>query len=151
VIMALTVDKVPRTIFDPGFEFSRNGPGVQDAGQGGCSVIDLGFNRVEGQLLRQYKFTEDVSNFDVEGLVKHKFRHVTLDSDYVYPSHIGALKYALIAICYENEGAIGPAAQYWEKCYEFLEHEKATSNIGVTRTLPQDPWGLGASKPSSMM
>ncbi len=149
-LMAVTVCDSPRNIFEDSHEFHSNGPGIMDAGDGGCIVIDLGFNLVDDQYCRQYKFTEDVTTNELVGLVKYRFQHVTLDSDIVSPSNIGALKHAILAICYEGEGALEASIAYWEEAYRILNKEKETSNIGVIKSMPQNPWGIGINKTSNM-
>lgn len=151
-LMAVAVDKGPTNIMDEGLEFTQGGPGVEDAGEGGAVVIDLGFNTVSGQEVRQYKFLMDIAaTTTVEGLVKRRYVFLEDDSDLIYPSSVGALKHALFALHYEEEGDIDRAQQFWDKCYSILATQKATNNVGVVRTRPSNPWGFMTDKPVNMM
>jgi hypothetical protein len=151
-MLAIALDDHPYDIFSEEHEFSQNGPAVQDAGEGGCIVIDLGFNEVSEESVRQYKLTMDSTDFDtIEGLLKKRFVYLENDTDLIYPANIGALKHALLAICFENESDIQRAQAYWEQAYSILNSEKAVNNIGVKRPLPQSPWGMGLPKPDSLL
>lgn len=149
-MIAVNIDDGPRSIFEDTHEFSANGPGTRDAGEGGSIVIDLGFNLVNGQYLRQYKFTEATANAELEALFKLRFQSVTINSDIVVPSNVGALKHAILAICYENEGALAVSLEYWAECTKILSREKETSNTGVIKTMPQNPWGVDLPTPQNL-
>lgn len=151
-LIAVAVDDVPYPIIDEGLEFMQTGPGVEDAGQGGNVVIDLGFVEVSNELVRRYKFLMDIgATTEVEGIVKKRFVHITNDTDYIYPSHIGALKHALLAICFENEGDIARSQAYWEECYVLLAQQKSTNNTGVVRPHPAQNYGFMIDKPRNMV
>lgn len=151
-MIAVAVEESPKDIMDEGHEFTQGGPGTQDAGEGGNLVVDLGFNEVSGKDLRQYKFLMSINAGDtVEGLLKRRFAHLVHDSDVIRPANIGALKHGLLAICFENEGDPQRSQAYWNICYDILNKEKATNNIGVTRTRPTQPWGFQTQGPTNIM
>jgi len=151
-MIAVAVEESPRSIMDEGHEFTQGGPGTQDAEEGGSLVVDLGFNEVSGEDLRQYKFLMQISATDtVEGLLKRRFVHLVDDADVVRPANMGALKHGLLAICFENEGDPQRSQAYWKLCYDILNKEKATNNIGVTRSSPTNPWGFQMGGPTNIM
>jgi len=150
-ILAILVDDCPWDIFDKTHEFHPNGPGAHDAGEGGTYIVDLGFSTVTDQLIRKYKFLCDVSNADtIEALAKQRFVCLENDTDLIYPSHVGALKHALIAVCLENETDYVRSQEYWKLAYDLLDDEKETRDIGVQKPLPQNPWGISQDKPYGM-
>jgi hypothetical protein len=151
IMLAVNVDEVPREIIGQQLEFMPNGPGQEDAGEGGSVVIDLGFVEVAGEMLRQYKFLMDVDAAEVEGLLRRRYVYLAQDTDYVKPANLGALKHALLGIVFENEGDLDRALEYWEECNRILNAEESTIKSGTHDPSPANPWGFMTDKPMQML
>ena len=151
-LIAISINDNPKPIMARQFEFMEAGPGVEDAGKGGGLVIDLGFEDSGGTALRKYKILQDVvSTTEIEGLLKKRFKYLTLDTELVIPANIGALKHALLAIVYENEGDIQRSAAFWNECYAILQSAKQVNKAGVTNPNPQQQWGFMTNKPYNII
>lgn len=151
-LIAVAIEDNPTPIMARQYEFMESGPGIEDAGKGGGVVIDLGFEDSGGTALRKYKILQDISSSTkVEGLLKKRYKYLTLDSELVFPANIGALKHALLAIVYENEGDIERSTAFWAECYDILQSAKQTSKAGVVNPNPQQPWGFMTDKPYNMI
>ena len=151
-MIAVALDECPIPIMGSQLEFMQSGPGVQEEGEGGSVVIDLGFVNVADQHLHRYKFLMGVSaDTEVEGILTKRFIHLTDDADLVVPANIGALKHALLAVVFEDEGDIVRSNAYWDECYRILNAEKSVVKVGVVEPNPMQQWGLGTPKPSNML
>lgn len=151
-LLSIAIDDAPIPIMARQHEFTQAGPGIEDAGEGGSVVIDLGFDDSSGQALRTYKILQNVTaSTDVEGILKKRFRFLVSDTQEVLPGNIGALKHALLAIVYENEGDIARSAAYWDECYAILQSAKQTSRAGVVNPNPQQQWGFMTNKPHAIV
>ena len=116
------------------------------------AVIDLGFDDSSGQSIRKYKILTDITTTtEVEGLLKRRFVYLDADADEVVPSNMGALKHALLAIIYEDEGDIQRSVAFWDECYNILNSAKQVNRAGVTNPNPQQQWGFATSKPYGML
>lgn len=77
-------------------------------------------------LYRRYKVGTLAARTDgapvIRALVRRKFVPLINETDLVYPSNIGALKFGLIALNLEERGLddLAQAQTYWAKCYEVL-------------------------------
>lgn len=151
-VVGVACDDCPYQILTEEHEFIDQGPGVTDAGEGGRYIIDLGFNEVSGNDVRQYKFTFDTANFTtIEGIGVRQYVWVEDDADVVRPSNIGALKFAIMAINLEDCGNLAAAQQYWASCEQVLSEEKTNDLQGHKRVQPQNPWGFGQGKEHNIM
>jgi hypothetical protein len=151
-MIAAAVNDCPTPIMASQLEFIESGPGVQDKGDGGSFIIDLGFVDVGGQKRRQYKFLMDIGASDeVEGILAKRFVYLDDDADLVVPANLGALKHALLAICFEDEGDIVRGGAYWDECYRILNAEISTENVGVHEPNPMQQWGFMTDKPESIL
>lgn len=139
-MLAVNVDGNPTPIFDEYLEFSPNGPGEGDAGQGGLNIVDLRFHLVNDVYLRRYKFLMNVSQCEVRAQLHERFILLDDDLDLVKPSNVGALKCGLFAVIYENEGDLDQSEKFWTKCWELLGDAKHSNSIGVNKPLPQTPF-----------
>lgn len=149
-LMGIQVDKVPTPIFSENLEFMEGGPGASVAGEGGSNVIDLGFAPVSGQLLRSYKMQRAVgATTTLVGLCHKRFVYITADADEVNPANIGALKNALLAIHFEDEGDNERAEQNWARVNKILNSEKSITNIGSKKPIAFSTFPDG-NKPTSM-
>ena len=150
-ILSIAIDDNPTPIMGKQYEFMRGGPGIEDAGEGGAFVIDLGFDST-GDALRRYKILQDVdSGTEIEGLIKRRYVYISSDSDVVVPSNIGALKHALLAITYEDEGDIQRSTAFWDECYNILQSAKRVNRAGIINPNPQQQWGFMSNKPHSIL
>ena len=151
-LIAIAIDDNPVPIMARQYEFMSSGPGIEDAGKGGGVIVDLGFDDSGGTALRKYKILTDItSSTEVEGLLKKRFKYLTLDSELVFPANIGALKHALLAIVYENEGDIERSTAFWAECYDILQSAKQVSKAGINNPNPQQPWGFMTNKPYNII
>lgn len=155
-MLAIAIDGNPVPIMGKQHEFTQAGPGVEDAGEGGAFVIDLGFedaaagNQVHS--IRKYKILQDItSTTEVEGIMKLRFRFLVADTQLVIPGNIGALKHALLAVVYENEGDIQRSTAYWDECYAILQSSKQTNRAGVITPNTQQQWGFMTGKPHAIV
>ena len=151
-LLSIAIDDSPTPVMGRQHEFTQAGPGIEDAGKGGSVVIDLGFDDSSGQALRKYKILQDVTaTTEVVGILKKRFRFLVSDTQEVLPGNIGALKHALLAVVYENEGDISRSAAYWDECYAILQSAKQTSRAGVINPNPQQQWGFMTNKPHAIV
>ena len=151
-LIALAINENPTPIMARQYEFMESGPGIEEAGKGGGVVVDLGFDDSGGTALRKYKILTDIeASTEVEGLLKKRFKYLTADADLVFPANIGALKHALLAIVYENEGDIQRSTAFWDECYEILQSAKQVSKAGLVNPNPQQPWGFMTNKPYNII
>tara|TARA_R100001509_G_scaffold67048_1_gene37269 strand:+ start:3193 stop:3864 length:672 start_codon:yes stop_codon:yes gene_type:complete len=151
-LIAIAIDENPTPIMARQYEFMESGPGIEEAGKGGGVVVDLGFDDAGGTALRKYKILNDITaDTEVEGLLKKRFKYLTLDSELVFPANIGALKHALLAIVYENEGDIERSTAFWAECYDILQSAKQVSKAGINNPNPQQPWGFMTNKPYNII
>ena len=151
-MISIAIDDNPYPIMGKQYEFMQGGPGVEDAGKGGGFVIDLGFDAASGQSLRKYKILTDIqSSTTAEGILKRRFVYLTSDSDEVFPSNLGALKHALLAITYEDEGDIQRSSAFWDECYAILNSAKQVNSAGVHNPNPQQQWGFMTNKPYGIL
>lgn len=151
-VTAVAADDCPYEIVTEEHEFVRQGPGVQDAGEGGNLIVDLGFVEESGQSVRKYKFLMETANFTtLEGLVTRKYVWVENDADVIRPSNMGALKFSIMALQLEDAGNIEQAMKYWEACEKVLSRDKTNSLRGHKRVQPQNPWGVGLDKEANIM
>jgi len=151
-MLSIAIDDVPYPIMGKQYEFMQGGPGVEDAGKGGSFIVDLGFDASSGQSLRKYKILSDIqSSTTVEGILKRRFVYLTADADEVFPSNLGALKHALLAITYEDEGDIQRSSAFWDECYAILNSAKQVNLAGVHNPNPQQQWGFMTNKPYGML
>jgi hypothetical protein len=154
-MLSVAVDDNPVPIMGKQFEFMRGGPGIEDAGAGGLYAIDMGFeenNDTEQLSVRKYKFLQDIgTTTEVVGILKRRFVYLNSDTDNVYPSNIGALKHALLAIVYEDEGDIQRSTAFWDECYNILNAAKQTNRAGLINPNPQQQWGFMTNKPYSIV
>ena len=151
-LIAIAIDENPTPIMARQYEFMESGPGIEDAGKGGGVVVDLGFDDAGGTALRKYKILNDITaDTEVEGLLKKRFKYLTLDSELVFPANIGALKHALLAVVYENEGDIERSTAFWAECYDILQSAKQVSKAGINNPNPQQPWGFMTNKPYNII
>ena len=138
-----------RLIVDTNAEYLPGGAGIQTAGQGNGTVIDLGFVNVgdEGDyatLLHRYKLTfAFTSGQELTGMVRRRFTYLRDEDDYVYPAHLSALKNGLLAVRFEDEGDLERASGYWNQCFNFLNSASAQTRIGSRQTL-NGAFNLGA-------
>tara|TARA_R100000152_G_C6685748_1_gene118548 strand:- start:5 stop:703 length:699 start_codon:yes stop_codon:yes gene_type:complete len=152
-MLSIAIDEDPTPIMGKQYEFMPGGPGLEDAGEGGSFVIDLGFSEDDSlQSVRKYKILQNVSaTTKVEGILKRRFVYLSSDTDKVYPSNIGAIKHALLAIAYEDEGDIERSTAYWEECYSILHSAKQLNRAGIINPNPQQQWGFMTNKPTSII
>lgn len=157
VMLAAQVNGVAVPIVDLTLEYSLSGPGNREAGVAGASqIVDLGQVLVGDDedfktYRRRYKVLFELSSADtLTGLVKQRFRPLSDDNDYIHPGNIGALKQALLAVNYEDEGDPERARTHWEACTEILDTAKAQSRQGVRQTAQMSVFGIGASKINGM-
>lgn len=77
-------------------------------------------------MYRRYKVGTVAANNDgtpvIRTLCKRRFIKLTSETDLVYPGDLGALKFGLIAVNYEEQGAneLAKAELFWQKCYQVL-------------------------------
>ena len=83
--------------------------------------------------------------------MKLRFKYLTTDTQEVIPSNIGALKHALLAIVYENEGDIQRSTAYWDECYAILQSAKQVNRAGVITPNTQQQWGFMTGKPHAIV
>lgn len=151
-LLSIAIDDSPVPVMGRQHEFTQAGPGIEDAGEGGSVVIDLGFDDSSGVALRKYKILQNITaTTEVVGILKKRFRFLVSDTQEVLPGNIGALKHALLAVVYENEGDIGRSGAYWDECYSILQSAKQTSRAGVINPNPQQQWGFMTDKPHAIV
>ena len=153
-MLAIAIDEDPTPIMGKQYEFMQGGPGIEDAGDGGSFVIDLGFSEDSSsqQSVRKYKILQNItSTTEVEGILKRRFVYLNADTDNVYPSNLGALKHALLAVVYEDEGDIQRSTAYWDECYNILHSAKQLNRAGIINPNPQQQWGFMTNKPHSII
>lgn len=151
-MLSIAIDDVPYPIMGKQYEFMQGGPGVEDAGKGGSFIVDLGFDASSGQSIRTYKILSDIqSSTTVEGILKRRFVYLDADADEVFPSNLGALKHALLAITYEDEGDIQRSSAFWDECYAILNSAKQVNLAGVHNPNPQQQWGFLTNKPYGIL
>ena len=150
-MMGVHVDGSPRTIYSEDIEFSVNGPGAVDPGEGGNRIIDLGFETNSlGQSVRKYKFLSSAdASAEVIGRCRKRFQYLVSDSDLVPIGNIGALKNAILCIHFEDEGDTDRAEIYWQRAMRTLNDERTLTHTGVNKPTPFQPFVTG-SKPVSM-
>lgn len=130
-----------RLIVDVNMEFIPGGAGIQPAGEGNGTVIDMGFVNVgdEGdytRLLHQYKLTFAYTDGqELTGMVRRRFTYLRDENDYVYPAHLSALKNGLLAVRFEDEGDLERASGYWNACFNFLNSATTQTRIGSRQHL----------------
>lgn len=79
----------------------------------------------------------------LDAVVKRAFIPLTASSDKVYLDNILALKFALLAVTYEDAADEDRASLNWQKSTDILEKELAEIRGGA-KTMPQfEIWGVG--------
>lgn len=150
-MLSIAIDDTPTPIMGKQYEFMKGGPGIAGAGSGGSFVVDLGFD-VSGDAVHRYKILQNVdSGTTLEAILKRRFVYVSSDSDEISPSNLGALKHALLAITYEDEGDIQRSTAFWDECYNILQSSKQINRAGVTNPNPRQQWGFMTNKPHSIV
>jgi len=100
-----------------------------DCETGSSSFIDDGVNTTHGEF--RYYTAPDSGHFPVgetvSCLVRLAYQEVELDGDYLPFDSVGAIKQAMIALFYEDQGDAGTASDYWqlavnEATYEAREY-----------------------------
>ena len=116
---------------------------------GDKSFIDKGEVDVSGTIKHRYRcplWLQTAPDFVIYVLAK-KISPTLTDSDTVPIKSFGALKQAVIAVCYENVNDESRAQICWQKFIEFMEREQRQfegphqRHIGVSRSLRRKPTG----------
>ena len=150
-LLGMQINGSPLGVVAQDIEFSRSGPGHRDAGDGGGEVIDLGFSTVGARRVRSYKILPSLGATDeVAGLCLNRFVPLYTDEDLVAPSNVIALKYALMAVGFEDEADLERSEAFWTKCIDTLSSEKEQTNTGMRVPVSFNPYGEGASGVSTM-
>ena len=146
VLLAIQIDDHPYTLIDEAVEYSPSGYGERAGGRGGNIVIDNGFVLVEDRLCHQYKLTSAVNpSTTLRGLVKRRFVYLEDGCDLVFPTNLGALKNALLAVNFEDQSDPERAKIYWEECYRILNSQSSLNRTGSAFPVAARMLGLGAA------
>lgn len=146
------LNDAPMTIVALSLEYSKSGPGRRTAGMGGFTLVDLGPVAVETEgsypvMRRSYKLLFPLQTSDIlTGVVKRRFRLLSDDNDYIFPSSITALRQALMAVNYDDMGNQDQAAKAWEECFKALNRSAAQHRIGTPQTYAPNISGMGTTK-----
>jgi hypothetical protein len=73
----------------------------------------------------------------IRALCKRRFVPMVTETDLVYPSSLAAIKFGLIAVKLEEQGAyeLERAEQNWAKCFQVLDDELKQQRGGIRRTV----------------
>lgn len=148
-MVAGRVDGIPCDIVPIDFEYSHSGPGELSPSSGIWKFVDLGPRLIESAgdypvQRRQYKVLASMSGQSVvTALLKRSFTPLVDDSDYIFPRSVTALKHALMAVNYDDNGSIQEAEAAWAKCFQLLNKGSAIQRVGVIRTMAPRVSGAG--------
>ena len=107
-------------------------------------------------LYRRYKVGTKAARADgkpvIRTVCKRRFINLACETDLVYPSDLGALKFGLIAYTYEQQGAneLERAELFWQKCYQ-IANQTLKQQRGNNR-LPMNfiRYGMAGGTPSTL-
>lgn len=91
---------------------------------------------------RRFRLNQSVDNGTiVHVLCKRAFQPLTRDSDIVYIGNMNAIKQGLLARIAEDGADIERAEYHWNKCFQLLEEEAASTRGAAIPRLSVDPYG----------
>jgi hypothetical protein len=106
---------------------------------------------------RRYKVGTITANTGVDypairTLCKRRFIKLACDTDLVYPSDLGALKFGLIAWTYERQGAfeLEKAEMFWQKCYQVANQTLKQMRGNIRLPLNQIRWSSAGGSPTTI-
>lgn len=85
----------------------------------------------------------------IRALCKRRFVKLIQETDLVYPSDLGALRFGLLASRLETQGIddLGQAETYWQKCYQVLNQGLKQQRGGIRKPLSFTPFNNGGNVP----
>lgn len=108
-------------------------------------------------LYRRYKVGTVAANTGVDypairTLCKRRFIKLECDTDLVYPSDLGALKFGLIAWTYEQQGAheLERAEIFWQKCYQVANQTLKQQRGNIRLPLNFVRWSSAGGSPTTI-
>ena len=129
-------------VFGIEHEYKATGSGADTCYK---TLVDQGNVVNVDELDRLYMATGFEEGDVIKVLARHAYTPITSKTDYVSPNNIGALKFGLIAIQYEEQLDLAMSRKYWSEGFRLLDEELTQHLDGEHRTLPLQPWGLGIS------
>lgn len=91
---------------------------------------------------RRYKVGTE-NDRTLKCLCKRRFVRLVEDTDPVFPSNLGALKLAILAVVAENAGDMQTASAYWGSCFQVLDSQLKESRGGAEVRPNIKPFGIG--------
>lgn len=142
-ILGLQVNGYPTDIHAEEFEFTPDGIGDIEVGNGGTMLIDQG---LDGSGNRTYKVTGYLdAAWTLNALVLYAPKALALDTDTTRCDSLAALKLACIAVNYEEENAVMDARNYFQLAYEVLDNQEQNKRGSARQVMNMRPHGRGVS------
>jgi hypothetical protein len=99
---------------------------------------------VENSMFRGYRVV-DTSAERITTFCKRRPVAVIHDEDYLYPGNLNALRFALMARDFEDNGKLQDGLAYFEMAIRELNNEASRHRGGAEEHLGIDIWGIGVS------
>ena len=141
-ILGLQINNWPTDIHSQEWEFTPDGIGNIEVGEGGTLLIDQGL--VSGS--RTYKVTGYLDpTWALNALLLYAPKALTLDSDTTRCDNLYALKLASIAVSMEENNSMADASNYFQRAVDILENRGQNQRGSARQTMSMSPAGRGVS------
>lgn len=141
-ILGLQINNWPTDIHAQEFEFTPDGIGNIEVGEGGTLLIDQGL--VSGS--RTYKVTGYLDpTWTLNALLLYAPKALSIDADTTRCDNPYALKLASIAVSMEENNSMADATNYFQRAVDILENRSQNQRGSARQTMSMSPAGRGVS------